>query len=226
MTILKRISRSAAAHRIVCRIIALYIRFVHATSSWTVTGTEDRDRLFAAGQPYIIALWHNRIFMMPYAFFEKADQLCILASGHRDGRLVLDTMGRFGFEGIPVNSRDAAKATRAAVKRLKAGGHVGITPDGPRGPALIVKDGVIAIAALARVPIIPVSYAMKRRRILSTWDRFHLPMPFTRGICKWGEVIQLPEKTDAETREECRKRLELALQDLTESCEREVAGHR
>ena len=121
MNFLKRISKSATAHRVFCQIIALYIRLVRVTSSWTVTGTEDRDRLFAAGQPYIIALWHSRIFMMPYAFIEKAEHLCILASGHRDGRLVLNSMALFGFEGIPVDSKDGAKATRAVVKRLKAG---------------------------------------------------------------------------------------------------------
>lgn len=224
MGALKRLTKQAWFHRLMCGLIAWYIRFVRYTSRWEVSGTEDRDRLMAAGQPYIIALWHNRIGMMPYAYAEKSHELCVVASGHRDGRIVIDAMGRFGFEGIPVDSKDGAKATRAIVKRLKAGGHVGFTPDGPRGPRLVVKEGMIVIASLAKVPIVPVSYAMKRRKVLGTWDRFQLPLPFNRGVCRWGKAIELPPRADEATREEYRRRIEDILNEMTDACDREM-GH-
>lgn len=224
MSVIKSLSKQAWVHRLVCSLLSLYIRLVRLTSTWTVEGTGPRDQLFAEGKPFIIALWHNRIFMMPYAYAEQSDHLCVVTSGHRDGRLVLDTMARFGFDGIPIDSKDGARATRTIIKRLKDGGHVGITPDGPRGPALEVKEGIIFIAAMTGVPIIPVSYAMKKRRILNTWDRFQVPLPFNRGICRWGDPIVLPKKPDEETREQIRQTLQKTLQDLTASCEQEM-GH-
>lgn len=224
MSVIKALSKKAWVHRLICSLLAAYIRFVRLTTHWTVEGTEARDRLFAEGKPFIIALWHNRICMMPYAYAEQSNRMCVVTSGHRDGRLVLDTMERFGFDGIPVDSKDGAKATRIVIRRLKDGGHVGITPDGPRGPALEVKEGIIFIAAMAGVPIIPVSYAVKKRRMLNTWDRFQVPLPFNRGLCRWGEAIVLPAKPDAETREQYRQMLHTILQDLTASCDRDM-GH-
>ena len=224
MGLVKRLTKQAWFHGLVCALIAGYIRFVRLTSRWEVSGTEDRDRLFADGKPFIIALWHNRIGMMPYAYAEQSHNLCVVHSGHSDGRFVSGTMGRFGFDAIPVDSRDGAKATRAIVKRLKDKKPVGFTPDGPRGPRLVVKEGMIVIAALAGVPIVPVSYAMKRRRVLKTWDLFQLPLPFNRGVCRWGKAYTLPLKPDAAAREVCRAEIEKILNDLADACDREM-GH-
>lgn len=222
--VLKSITKSDWAHRQVCGLIALYIWFVRATTRWKIEGIDIRNEMFASNKPFIIALWHNRIGMMPYAYNEMNHQLCVVASGHRDGRLVLDAMGRFGFDGIPVDSRNGSKATRAIVRRLKDGGWVGITPDGPRGPRLEVKEGMVAIAAMAGVQILPVAYSTTRRRTLRTWDMFHLPLPFSRGICRWGEPIRLPKRASAEEREACRLHVEQVLNDLTDACDREM-GH-
>lgn len=222
MAFLKSLSKQAWFHYLLCRVIAYYIRFVRYTSRWQVEGTEDRDRLHAEGKPFIIALWHNRIGMMPYAYVEQLKNLCVVASGHRDGQIVTKAMGHFGISSISIDSRNPSIATRAIIKRLKAGHTVGITPDGPRGPRLVVKNGMIAIAAMAGVPIVPVTYAMNRRRILNTWDLFHLPIPFSRGICRWGPAIHLPEKPTAEQREACRLEIETALNDLSDDCDRDL----
>lgn len=221
MGLLKRLSRSNAIHAAGCFIIAMYIRLCRWTSRWRVEGTADRDRLYAEGKPFIIALWHNRIGMMPYAYAEQSHNLCVVASAHRDGMLVVRSMGHFGFDGIPIDSKAAAKATRLIVRRLKEGGHVGITPDGPRGPRMRVKDGIIQIAALAGVPIVPVSYAMKRRKVLGSWDMFHLPLPFNTGICRWGKPIEVPRGSDMEA---IRLHLERTLIDMSDECDKEMGN--
>src|SRR5262249_1086726 len=73
-------------------------------------------------------------------------------------------------------------ALRAMVRQLRQGESVGITPDGPNGPAMRASAGIVGVARLAGVPILPMTYATSRRRILQTWDRFHLPLPFSRGV--------------------------------------------
>src|SRR5260370_31793674 len=82
------------------------------------------------------------------------------------------------------------------LKGLKTGDWVGITTDGQRGPAMTASTGIVNIARLARVPILPITYATSRRRVLATWDPFHLPWPFGRGVYLWGEPITIGEELD------------------------------
>ena len=56
---------------------------------------------------------------------------------------------------------------------------------------MTASTGIVNVARLARVPIVPITYATSRRRVLATWDRFHLPWPFGRGVYLWGEPIEI-----------------------------------
>ncbi len=101
------------------------------------------------------------------------------------------------------------------VRLLRGGGIVGITPDGPRGPRMRVGEGTVAIARLSGAPIVPATFATSRRRVLQSWDRFVLALPFARGVFLWGEPIAVPRDADAETGESCRAALEAAMIELT-----------
>lgn len=221
MSLVRRLVRSTAAHRLVREVIIWYIRTVRITSTWRVEGTEPRDRLFAQGRPFIIALWHNRIAMMPYAWEEETRNLTVMASAHRDGRLVIEGLGRFGFSAIPVDSKQGGSGpTRQVLRLLRDGRRVGITPDGPRGPRMRLRGGMIQIAMMAQTPIVPVAYGMSRRKLLRSWDRFLLPLPFARGVCLWGEPIEPPPRGDAEAFERVRRTVERRLTELGDECDR------
>jgi lysophospholipid acyltransferase (LPLAT)-like uncharacterized protein len=224
MGLLKRFTKSETGQRVLGALITAYIRFVRLTSTWGVEGTEDRNRCWEDGRPFLIALWHNRIGMMPYAYPEKFHELFLLASAHSDGRLVPSVLCKFGMTSILVDSKEPAKATRAVVKKLREGERVGICPDGPRGPRLEVKEGTIVIAAMTGAAIIPVTYSMRRRLVLGSWDRFIVPLPFNRGVCRWGRVIEVPRGADAETRAVLRRELEDAMNALTDGLDRDM-GH-
>ena len=51
---------------------------------------------------------------------------------------------------------------------------------------------------MARTPIVPIAFATSRRRVLGTWDRFHLALPFGRGAFLWGEPIEIGDHDDPE----------------------------
>src|SRR5205814_4162048 len=94
--------------------------------------------------------------------------------------------------------RGGSAAFRSMLKQLASGDCVGVTPDGPRGPAMRASIGIINAARLARVPIVPVVFATSRRRVLASWDRFHVALPFGRGVFLWGEPIVIgPDLDDA-----------------------------
>ena len=85
--------------------MAAYIRFVVRTSSWERTGFEEMDALLRRGEPVIVVLWHQRLFMSPYLFNIEAGKICTLTSTSRAGKMAGRWQKLFGFETIAMNSR-------------------------------------------------------------------------------------------------------------------------
>jgi lysophospholipid acyltransferase (LPLAT)-like uncharacterized protein len=177
------------------------------------------------GRTFIVAFWHGRLLMMPIAWHRLTD-FHMLISAHPDGRIIAGAMTYFGIETIAGSTRRGGSAAfRMMLKRLKEGGCVGITPDGPHGPAMKASLGIVNIARRARVPIVPLTYATSRRRVLATWDRFHLALPFGRGVYMWGEPIEIGVDLDEAGLERARCLVEARMIDLVREAERRV-GHR
>jgi lysophospholipid acyltransferase (LPLAT)-like uncharacterized protein len=220
----RRLARSDRARHLLCWLVSLYIRFVFATSRWSVEGGEAARQLHAAGKPFILAFWHGRLLMMPKAW-QTGIPIHMLISGHRDGRIIADAVGHFGIASIAGSSSKGGRAAlRLMVKMLKAGDCVGITPDGPRGPAMQATQGIVVTARLAGVPILPLSYATRRRRLMRSWDRFHLAFPFTTGIFLWGAPIVIPADADETALERYRLLVEERLTALGAEADRRM-GH-
>jgi len=108
------------------------------------------------------------------------------------------------------------------IKTLRAGGCVGITPDGPRGPRMRAQMGVISLAQISGVPIFPATYSVSRCKIINSWDRFIIALPFNRGIYLWDEPIFVPKNANAEVLETKRKLLENRLNILCEKADKMV----
>ena len=220
----RRFLRSELVRRIACWVTHCYIRFVYLTNRWSVEGAERPRRLTAEGRTFIVAFWHGRLLMMPPAWHQLTS-FHMLISAHRDGRIIAGAMTYFGIDTIAGStSRGGSPALRAMLKRLKEGACVGITPDGPRGPAMTVSVGTVNIARLARVPILPLTYATSRRRELATWDRFHLALPFGRGVYLWGEPIEIGKELDEAGLERARHLVEQSMVEMIHDADRRF-GH-
>jgi hypothetical protein len=224
MSWMKRLGRSDAVRAALCRAIALYIRAIWRTNRWHREGYELPEPFHAARKPYIGAFWHGRLLMMPYGW-PRILPLAMLISPHGDGRIIADAVNRLGIDIIPGSSnRGAGAALRALVRTLQQGSCVAITPDGPDGPAMAATAGVIQVARLSGAPIFPITYATSRRRILESWDRFHLPLPFGRGIFLVDPPIAVPADADDAQLESLRRLLEGRLRAITAEADRRM-GH-
>jgi lysophospholipid acyltransferase (LPLAT)-like uncharacterized protein len=224
MTAMKRIGRSHFVHRVLCLMIALYIRTIWWTNRWHKEGYELADSFHTARRPYIGAFWHGRLLMMPYGW-PRVMPLAMLISPHGDGRVIADAVRHLGIGIIPGSSnRRASEALRTLVRTLREGSCVAITPDGPDGPAMSATAGVIQVARLSGAPIFPITYATSHRRILASWDRFHLPLPFGRGIFLVEPPITVPADTTEAQAEALRSHLEARLRVLTGEADRRM-GH-
>jgi lysophospholipid acyltransferase (LPLAT)-like uncharacterized protein len=219
MAVLRHITRSAAAQRCLWWLAALYIRLLHMTGRWRNDGADIADRLFAEGRPLILAFWHGRLLMMPCAWRHR-EQVHVLISGHRDGRLIAGAMSCFDIPTVTGSTRRGGAGAVLKLSRiLRRGGVVAITPDGPRGPRMRVSPGIIQLARLTGAAILPMTYAARPRRRLASWDRFVLPFPFGRGLYLWGAPLTVPADADDAAQEAARRALEEQLVAMTDQAD-------
>lgn len=218
----RKVRKSDAARGVACWLVAQYIRLVWATGRWEIKNSATPERLWREGKPFVIAFWHGRLLILP-AMWPRSAKISMLISMHRDGELIARAIGYFGHGTVrgsaakPGSDKDkgGVAALRGMLKALKANEYVGITPDGPRGPRMRATDGIVTVARMAGVPIIPCSYSAQSRMVLNTWDRFVLPLPFTRGVIIWGEPIMVPREADAAGLDAARMAVEAGLTAAT-----------
>ncbi len=132
-------------------------------------------------EPFIAALWHRHILMNAFAFkkFKKEDSFKAIISTHSDGESISKTLEFLGVSNVRgSSSKGGAKALIGAIKELKLGTNIAITPDGPRGPIYSVADGIVAISQKTKAKIIVFSYKPTKYWQLNSWDKFIIPKPF------------------------------------------------
>jgi lysophospholipid acyltransferase (LPLAT)-like uncharacterized protein len=144
---------------------------------------EDRRVATLQGHPTIFILWHNRLFIAPELSrrFRQGHPMCGLISASRDGGWLSAFYSSAGVKVIRgSSSRLGREGARDLIEELRAGSDVGITPDGPRGPAYELKPGALIVARRARSRVVLLGIDFESSWRLSTWDGFHLPKPFSR----------------------------------------------
>jgi lysophospholipid acyltransferase (LPLAT)-like uncharacterized protein len=220
----KRLLASDTGQAVIAALAAGYIRFVHATTRWEWVNVEVGDRIIDAGGTGIVCFWHGRLLMMPTAQRGGA-KFAMLISGHRDGRFIARAVARFGIRAILGSStRGGTAAARECVNALTSGTIVGVAPDGPRGPRMRASVGAVEIARIAGKPLVPVACSTTRRKVLGSWDRFLLALPFGRGVYVVGDPISPPAADDRASVEAVRRRLEEALNAVSAEADR-LTGH-
>ncbi|MDP6588339.1 MAG: lysophospholipid acyltransferase family protein [Alphaproteobacteria bacterium] len=201
---------------------ANYIRLVYVTGRWREEGREPAYALMRDGRPFIAAFWHGRLLMAPTGWRSRAP-LSVMISQHRDGEMIARTVGHFGVTAVRGSTtRGGSKALRELLLAVNNGQNVAITPDGPRGPRMRAQSGIVLLARLSGAPIVPATYAVSRRKLASSWDRFVIALPFSRGLYLWGAPIHVARDADDDALEKARMDLENSLNRLTEAADRRM----
>ncbi|MBL9166611.1 MAG: lysophospholipid acyltransferase family protein [Verrucomicrobiales bacterium] len=165
--------------------------------------------------PVIFAIWHNRLSLALPAYgwtirkHRPHRRMAAIVSASRDGALVARVLELFEVQPVRgSSSRRGSQALLELVTQAERGLDLAVTPDGPRGPAYRVQEGVIAMAQLTGFPVIPCSYVLDTKIQLKTWDRFQIPIPFTSVRVRMGEPVEVPRDLPAAEREGFRQLLE------------------
>ena len=124
------------------------------------------------------------------------------------------------------SKRNAVAGSLQIIEKLKEGASVAMMVDGPKGPKGVVKEGIVNIAKLSGVPIIPVAWVSNDKTFLkfNSWDEFRIPCGYCRTVVVYGEPMYVPsELTKEEVKEWCQKvadELNKVGKDASENCDK------
>ncbi len=173
---MKKRIKSYLQTRVVPFLMQLIVRFIYVTNKKIF-----HHPLIDTNKTFVLAFWHGELLMQPFNYQKlKVDGTCkAMISEHKDGEAIAKTVEHLGIGSVRgSSSKGGLKALINAIKELKSGTEVAITPDGPRGPRHSVADGIVAIAQKTDKDIlvfncVPTSYWQ-----LNSWDKFVIPKPF------------------------------------------------
>ena len=171
----KKISR-ALALLLVPFLGSLVIRFLYLTNKKKFHAPES-----ITDKPIIFACWHGELLMLPYLYryYRKKPHAKVLISPHFDGELISRTIKYFGLGTLAGSSdKNPARVLIQAIKSIKEGYDIGITPDGPKGPRHEVADGIVVMAQKTNSKVLLVGIKPTKFWQLNSWDKFLIPKPF------------------------------------------------
>lgn len=205
---------------VVAPLIWLYLRLIMWTSRITTVGEKNPDRFCDEGQGHIFVFWHNQQFILPQ--LRQNREIYSLISDSRDGDYLSFLVKFFGK--IPVrgsSSKKGAQALKKLIRLLKHGAAIAVATDGPRGPAFEVKPGVVQMAQMTGVAIVPIAYAASKKKTFNSWDQSILPYPFGSLGIVYGEPVYLDRKLSME---EGLRRVKQALDQANQSAAELISG--
>lgn len=173
-------------------------------------------------KPAIFCVWHNRLALSMHIYFDFVQRsnserrLSAMVSASKDGAFLARILENFGVQPVRgSSSRRGPQALLELTSWAQLGYDIAITPDGPRGPCYRVQPGVMALAQLTGLPVVPVTAFLKWKIRLKSWDRFQIPVPFSRCDLFFGEPLEVPREASDSEREALRVEVEKRLLALT-----------
>jgi len=166
----------------------------------------------------IYLFWHETM-LFPLATHCGPD-FAILVSRHRDGELISQVMRMFQGRTVRGSTSRGAVAGLLGMMRSQVARHLGITPDGPRGPRRVVQDGAIYLASRTGMPLVPVGYAFGDCLRAGSWDRMALPRPFRRAVGVAGRPVDIPANIGRYEIRAVRRRMQREMDTVQERAEK------
>jgi hypothetical protein len=169
---------------------------------------------------FILSMWHCHQCLV-YGIKDKS-KFYVLISASNDGEIIAKAAETLGIKSVRGSSkRRAVAASLELIDKIKEGNSAAIMVDGPRGPKGKVKGGIINIAKITGVPIIPVSWMSKDKTFFqfNSWDKFQIPIGLCKTVALYGKPIYIPQDMPKEDEKKWRKKVEKEMnkleQDLT-----------
>lgn len=194
------------------------IRLIGKTIRFEIVGRENLDKISEWEKQPIRCFWHEQIFLTIY-FFRRTQAVSIVSQSF-DGEYIARCLQHFGGGVVRGSStRGGAGALIEFIRLMKTGCSAFVTVDGPKGPRRVVKDGALLLSKKSGNPILPFSVISKKSRTLKSWDKMQIPRPFSRALILIGEPFSVTASANESEIEANRKRLQAALDRLSDKAE-------
>lgn len=213
-------ARLARRSRVLSWLLFQVVRLLYRTLRVRIL---NKERLDTGSKGAIFVTWHGRS-LVPCNVFRNRGYWALISLS-RDGELQNSVFRRFGFQTIRGSTgRGGVKGALQMARKVREGGVLAFTPDGPRGPTHKVQLGVILMAEKSGAPIIPLGISANRRWLMKSWDSYLVPKPFAHVPFLVGEPLFVPPSLDEAGRERYAAQLEVAINRLEREAER-MAGY-
>ncbi len=199
MKLRKRIEQSQRLAALLASPIWMYLKLCQRTTRWQSEGEEDLRAALSEG-PIFLVMWHSRLIMSGCHWPHQTATLCSLHDTSPIGRVVGKVFEQAGMQPVTMSRKKSNQAaSRTALKRLRSGMTIGMTADGPLGPALEVNQATLEWARISGVPIFGYAFSTTKGRRLQSWDQMLVPKTFGKGSYVFRRLdVDVPRKPDAQ----------------------------
>ena len=198
-------------------LVFVAVALWRATLRIRIVGEENRQEIARRGVPVLHMIWHQRMVLGILKHPWRG--VVTMASHSSDGDVIAGFLLFWGYRAVRgSSSRGGGVALGEMVEALRGTRRwAALTPDGPRGPARRSKPGIALLADELGVPVLPAGSSSTRPRFLRSWDRYLLPMPFSRCVVVFGPPV---ERVEGESADAFLLRLDAAVDAATEEADR------
>ena len=165
--------------------------------SWTFRLHVENDKpwleYLRSGGRVLLCCGHEQFFaairhFKTYAIYQPS----LMISQSKDGDIIAGIAEKSGWHAVRgSSSREGGRALKEMISHLKHSCLAAHVVDGPRGPAGVIKTGVVSLARATEAVVVPVYATSDRAWYFNSWDRFMLPKPFASVNLRFGEMLDL-----------------------------------
>lgn len=144
--------------RVLAMLSASFVRLLYATLRVKHIDSEKIEKL----PQYIIAFWHEHLVMMLHSRYRRP--IRVMVSRSKDGEYIADAFSHYGVDvARGSTTRGGTAALRGLIRAAREGSNIVFTPDGPKGPRRIAKEGIVMAAQATGLPIMPIAFSAKKK---------------------------------------------------------------
>lgn len=166
----------------------------------TFFNSEKFNDLRKKNERFVVAFWHGSMLLGWFLHKpRKNERISALVSQSKDGVYLSTVLEKWNYTLIRGSSHIGGKeAMQVMTETVTEGMSIAITPDGPTGPMHRMKMGAVRLAQKTHVPLVLCGIAMKRKKHIRSWDKFEIPMPFSKAAVAYSDPIFISEELQGE----------------------------
>lgn len=173
------------------------------------------------GRNFVMSFWHGSMVIGWY--LHKNHNCSALVSKSKDGDVLTHVLEKWGYKVVRGSSHVGGnEALVMLLDLIEQNYSVAVTPDGPTGPIHKMKAGAVIVAKRENVPLILVGIGSSRKIVFKSWDKFEMPLPFSRGLVVYSDPIYIEQNLNYDDTNkkilECEEILNRIQKEAVENC--------